>query len=435
MQDDFNSEHGRVTIKNKGVNPEPDSRPVEDAALPTTPKLPVYTTPQTYLGYSGNQPLPAPPPISRESAARERVRRRYVQQRKQGGEWAWVVIAVALLGFVILGGMSAVLLVSASTSQQEILPTATMPLPTAVVARNAFPGSGEFVGQPFTLEDGRTIELIPWDGVSRYTILMMGLDRRPGETGLAYRTDTMLVVSIDPAAASIGVLSIPRDLYVAVPGYSQRQRVNTPMVLGELQQPGYGPTLAMQTVQYNLGMRVHEYVAVDFQAFVVLVDAVGGIDVDVPYTINDPEYPDMNYGYDPFYITAGLHHLDGITALKYARTRHGDNDYRRAERQQQVLFAIRDRVLNFEMLPQLIFQAPTLLSGLDGQVYTGMSLEQMIQLALYLRDIPADNIRVGVIDERYTSNYFTPDGAAVLIPNQAALGALLVEVFGASYSE
>jgi LCP family protein required for cell wall assembly len=264
---------------------------------------------------------------------------------------------------------------------------------------------------------------------------MMGLDRRPGETGLAYRTDTMMLVSIDPHSNSVSILSLPRDLYVEVPGYSALQRINSAMVLGELQRPGYGPTLAMQTAQYNFGIRVHDFLAVDFNAFITLVDTIGGIDVNVPYTINDPQYPNMYYGYEPFYLAAGFHHLDGATALKFARTRHQTSDFERAERQQQVLYAIRDRILDVEMLPQLIVQSPTMLSQLSDNVYTGLNIDQMIQLAWYLKDIEAENIRTGVVDERYTMGYLTPEGASVLVPNRSLIGSLMVDVFGANYSE
>jgi LCP family protein required for cell wall assembly len=207
------------------------------------------------------------------------------------------------------------------------------------------------------------------------------------------------------------------------------------MVLGELQQPGYGPQLAMQTVQYNLGIRVHDYVAVDFNTFITIVDAIGGIDVNVPYNISDPEYPDMNYGYDPFYIKAGEHHLDGTTALKYARTRHGDSDFSRAERQQQVMYAIRDRVLNLNMMPQLITQAPTMWNAVSAGVSTGLTFDQVIQLIWYLKDVSSENIHTGVINESYTIGYMTPRGESVLVPDRARLGTLMVEVFGANYSQ
>ncbi|MCB9452102.1 MAG: LCP family protein [Anaerolineaceae bacterium] len=411
-----------------------NQRSVENsAAAPTIPRNnPVVIPSPTY--YNGGIQPPPPPNMARESAARERMRRRRVQSRR-GGEWAWVVIGGALLAVAMISSMTLFVLLRASSAEQEILPTAVIELPTPVDARNAgngeTPGSGTLV----TLDDGRTIELSPWDGNSRFTILMVGIDRRPGETGLAYRTDTMLLVSIDPVTNSLGILSIPRDLYVEVPGYAELQRVNSPMVLGELQRPGYGPQLMMQTVQYNLGMRIHDYVVVDFRAFIALVDAVGGVDVETTYNISDPIYPDMNYGYDPFYLPAGQHHLDGATALKFARTRHGSSDFQRAQRQQQVLFAIRDRVLNLQILPQLIIQAPSLWNQLSQNINTGLSVDQLIHLALYLKDIPVENIHTGVIDQSYTIGYTTSVGASVLVPDRARIGPLMVDVFGANYSQ
>ena len=359
-----------------------------------------------------------------------------MKSRSRGSEWAWVVIAAAMMGIVIVLGMSVSLVLRVSQSTQEVITTAAAILPTPVDVRADFASLSRASGsERVILSDGRSVALIPWDGTSRFTVLVMGLDRRPGEQGLAFRTDTILLVSLDPISNSLGILSIPRDLYVDVPGYSQLQRVNTPMVLGELRQPGYGPQLAMQTVQYNLGIRVHDYVIVDFNAFIRFVDIIGGIEIDVPYAISDPLYPDMNYGYDPFYIRAGRQIMDGATALKYARTRHGDNDFQRAARQQAVIYAIRNRLLTADALTQLIIQAPTLWAALNEGVYTGLTLEQIIQLALYIRNIPPENIRTGVINEAYTMNWTTPQGAAVLVPDRARLGQLMVEVFGPNYSQ
>lgn len=413
-----------TSTNNRPVYTQPGTR------LPSAPTLANNRPVSTYDYYTEPLRPPPPPPISKESAARERMRRRRVKSR-HGGEWAWVVIAGALLSVVVIISMSAFIILRAATSQEEILPTAVVDLPTPVDARSALGGTG----QQLTLSDGRSITLTPWDGISRFTVLLMGLDRRPGETGLAYRTDTIMLASIDPTTKTIGVLSIPRDLYVEVPGYSELQRINSPMVLGELRQPGYGPQLMMQTAQYNLGIRIHDYVAVDFNTFITLIDAIGGVDVDVPSPINDPQYPNMNFGYDPLYIPAGMQHMDGTLALKYARTRHGDSDFQRAQRQQQVMYAVRDKVLNLDMLPQLIIQSPTLWGELSQGVSTGLSLDQLIQLAWYLKDIPGGNIKTGVVDERYSIFYTTPQGASVLIPDRAKLGNLMVEVFGQNYSQ
>jgi LCP family protein required for cell wall assembly len=374
----------------------------------------------------------------RESPARERNRRRRGRSRRNsGGEWAWVVIAVALLGVVIILSMSVTLLLRTAQEGMNVLPTAVAGLPTPVDARTNFIGAnGELpIGSQVTLDDGRSIVLQPWNGSSRFTVLVMGLDRRPGERGLAYRTDTMMLVSLNPETNELGILSIPRDLYFDVPGYSVPQRVNSAMVLGELEQVNYGPTLAMQTVQYNLGMRVHNYIVVDFQAVIEIIDILGGLDINVPYDIVDYEYPDMNYGYDPLILRAGLQHMNGQTALKFARTRHGDNDFERARRQQMVIYALRDHILDGNLLPQLIVQSPTLLASLEENVYTDLQLDQMIQLALFLKDISQENIRTGVIDSNYIVPWMTSEGASVLVPRRAQLSELLTSVFGADYSE
>jgi len=96
---------------------------------------------------------------------------------------------------------------------------------------------------------------------------------------------------------------------------------------------------------------------------------------------------------------------------------------------------VRDRILSLDMLPQLIIQAPSLMSTWEDNIYTNMTLEQMIRLAWYVKEIPAENIRTGVIDYRYTSDYFTPRGEAVLVPNRSTMGNLMVEVFGSNYSQ
>lgn len=379
--------------------------------------------------------LPMPPAAQRPSGARQRSYHRQVNARQKGGEWAWVVIAAALLGVAVVMSLGMFVLVRASREAPDIVPTSESPVIAELPTPMTFLNDGGLIamGQAINVE-GQRIVLEPWDGQSRLTVLLMGIDRRPGEKGLSYRTDTMLILSLDPRTGEAGMLSIPRDLWVDVPGYGQR-RVNEPMVLGELRQSGYGPRLAMETVQYNLGIRVNHYIVVDFNAFVTIVDALGGIEVDIDYNINDPLYPDMAYGYDPFYLRAGHHLLDGSTALKFARTRHGDSDISRAERQQQVIMAIKDKATSPEMIPVLLANASQLWSAIRDNFYTDIPLEQLIQLGLFIKDLSLESIKRGVIDFSYLSNYTTASGAAVLIPNRARLGGLMVEVFGANYSE
>jgi len=237
------------------------------------------------------------------------------------------------------------------------------------------------------------------------------------------------------------VLSIPRDLYVEIPrdtvvGQSYGfQRINTAYLLGERVREGYGALLAMQAVQYNLGIRIHDYIVFDFQAVIAAIDAIGGVEIDVPRAIVDYAYPDMyTNGYDPLYIPAGRQWMNGELALKYARSRHDSSDFDRARRQQQVIAAVRERILRFEMLPQLLLQASNLWAALSAHVRSGLTLEQWIQLALYAKDVPSENIRYGVLDGRYVQPMLW-NGMSVLAPNRAVIGNLLVEVFGANYNQ
>jgi anionic cell wall polymer biosynthesis LytR-Cps2A-Psr (LCP) family protein len=165
------------------------------------------------------------------------------------------------------------------------------------------------------------------------------------------------------------------------------------------------------------------------------VDAIGGIEIDVPYDIYDYQYPDMYHGFDPFIIRRGVQRLDGATALKFARTRNTDNDFERARRQQMVLFALRDQVLDANTFPQLVVQSPNLLASMSRNVYTSLSLDEILQFALYLRDIPTENIHTGVADSNYSMGFTTQSGAAVLIPQRQALGYLMTDIFGEGYSQ
>jgi LCP family protein required for cell wall assembly len=256
---------------------------------------------------------------------------------------------------------------------------------------------------------------------------MMGIDRRPGEAFIS-RTDSMMVISINPAKDSISVLSIPRDLYVQIPGHGQ-ERINTALVYGS-RGGDYlnGAALAMETVSYNLNIPIDHYILVDFGAFIRIIDILGGIDIEVPYNISDPEYPDMNYGYDPFYLSAGLQHLDGSTALKYARTRHQDSDFQRASRQQQVLMAVRNKALGLGFT-DLVRRAPDLYRQIEEGIRTDLGLDNMVRLAMTVNDVPQENIRSAVLDGNYVTSYRAPNGAAVLLLQQDAAIPLINSLF------
>ncbi len=258
----------------------------------------------------------------------------------------------------------------------------------------------------------------------RVNILLLGIDKRPGE--VYARTDTMILVTVDPNSKTAGMLSIPRDLWVSVPGYNE-DRINKAFYLGEQNgYPGGGPALAMKTVQYNVGVPVHFYVQVDFQGFEQIVDTLGGIEIYVPETIDDPTYPDNNYGYDPFYIEAGQHTLNGHDALRYTRTRHTPGaDFSRAKRQQEVLLAIRDKALQLGMVPKI----PELWNTMAGTVKTDLQLVDILELAQLVDQIDAANIKSAVVDHTMTVDYWTDFGAQVLLPLRDKLRVVVDDMF------
>jgi LCP family protein required for cell wall assembly len=356
-----------------------------------------------------------------------------VEQKKSVlPRWLSVIVGVVF----IFSGVVVSLLVYGSIQafmDQPLNPLAEAAEGVSQVNLNPLPQAG-IVPIP-TVAEGETLPTaIPTSEIladsERVNILVMGIDRRPGEPFIS-RTDTMMLVSVDTQDKEASILSIPRDLYVVIPGFG-RDRINTAFVYGSAgNNPAGGAELAKQTVEYNLGVPVQHYVMVDFNAVTQGIDLLGGIDLTVPYEIYDPTFPDMNYGYDPFYIGAGYQHLDGETALKYARTRHTDNDFNRARRQQQVLLATRDKVLSLGAF-SLIDRAPELLQQF-GQTYrTDLSLGDVIELARVGASIPDENIRNEVLDQNYVSGYLTDAGASVLIPLNDQIAPLLQELY---YSE
>lgn len=267
-----------------------------------------------------------------------------------------------------------------------------------------------------------------WHKKERVTILLLGIDERAGQYG-PWRTDTMIVLTLNPESKTAGMLSIPRDLWVTIPGYGEN-RINTAHYTGDLKKhPGGGPALAIKTVQHNLGVPIHYYLRVNFSGFVKAIDTIGGIDIYVEKDIYDPTYPDNAYGYDPLYIPAGSHHIDGELALKYARTRHGGSDFDRLRRQQQVIMAVRERVLRLDLLPQLLPKLPELLKTVGDAVQTDLQPDEMLSLIQLASQIDDQHIRTAVIDGSMTEPATTPNGAQVLIPIPDKIRAVVDEIF------
>jgi LCP family protein required for cell wall assembly len=263
----------------------------------------------------------------------------------------------------------------------------------------------------------------------RVNVLLLGIDKREGEHG-PWRTDTMIIATMDPKTQSAGMLSIARDLYVPIPMSAQQpypqNRINTANFYGDLNKyPGGGPALAKKTVELNFGVPIHYYVLVDFNGFRQIVNALGGIDVDVPYAIDDNQYPDENYGYKTIHIPAGRIHMDGEMALEYARSRHTTNDFERSKRQMQILLAIRERALRLDILPKL----PTLINQLKDAVQTDLTPSEALALAPAALQIKPEKIRVRAVDQTMTVQIKTDTGADVLWLERERIARAIEELF------
>ncbi len=270
--------------------------------------------------------------------------------------------------------------------------------------------------------------LSPGDG-GRTNVLLLGIDRRNG-TGWAYRTDTILVVTVDPASRAAGILSIPRDLQVPIPGHGE-DRINTANFWGaQGDDPEAGPALLRATIEGNFGIPIDGYLLVDFNVFVQIVDALGGVDVDVPKALHDTRYPNPRpedpYGYKTVHFDPGLQHMDGTQAIEYARSRMSTSDFDRAKRQQQILLALRKKALS----PRGIVRWPALARVVLAGVKTDLGLGGLVRLAFLAARIDPANLQQVVLEHPLVSSYTRVDGAAVLLPNWELIHPVLDELFG-----
>ena len=280
--------------------------------------------------------------------------------------------------------------------------------------------------------DANAISLTPWDGASRVTILLLGLDYRDWVEEKDYsRSDTMILLTLDPFTKTAGILSIPRDLWVAIPGY-QHGKINTAYYLGEAHKlPEGGPGLAVDTVETFLGVPINYYAQIDFGAFVKFIDEIGGVKIDVPEEITVDLLGSGSATKKK--LKPGLQVLPGEWALAYARARYTKGgDFDRAKRQQQVILGIRDRILSFDLLPSLIAKAPNLYQELASGIHTNLSLNDALKLAALASQVPKENIYQGIINEKMVIFGTSPDGLSILIPIPDKIHMLRNEIFASS---
>lgn len=346
--------------------------------------------------------------------------------------WAGLLLGVLLMVFVAAFIYVAYLFLvwgQSAAAQMPEMPPLEVPKLVRSVAntdQQTASSAGTFL-EPFV----RRIQEAPSPISGRITVLLVGVDARPGQSAAQHLTDSIILLSVNPQTGASGMLSVPRDLKVRPPGFTNDVKINMVHPIGEQRSgPGGGPMLLRETLEDLLGYPIDYYVRINFEGFIQIIDMVGGIEIDVPREINDPKYPDHNYGYDPLYIPAGRQHMDGTLALKYARVRNIDNDYMRARRQQQVIMALKDKLLQPGQLESLLPRLPRLAIAMANLVQTDMPIEKAIALARSVDKLDLDNVTRVVIDQKMgTVEPEYPRLGYVLIPELNKIRAAADAVF------
>ncbi|MEJ2265603.1 MAG: LCP family protein [Anaerolineales bacterium] len=289
------------------------------------------------------------------------------------------------------------------------MPTPPTPVPTpsptaAMVAEDwgYFPGPSI----PVSIGVGPPANPIP-QPEGQVNILLLGSDQRLGDYG--FRTDTILLLTLNPHDGTANLTSFPRDLYVYIPGWTT-QRINTAQAHG-----GFDTTV--MTFQYNFGVRPDYFIMINLWSFVEVIDSLGGVDVEVAVPLGDHR---DGRGY--FRVPAGTYHMDGETALWYVRSRYTSNDFDRTRRQQEVIEATYRKLLSLDGIKR----APKLFKTYSDSVTTNMTfgdVAPLLPMAAYLTD--SSRVNRYYIGPGEVTGWITPGGAQVLLPNREAILSIM----------
>jgi LCP family protein required for cell wall assembly len=248
-------------------------------------------------------------------------------------------------------------------------------------------------------------------------IVLLGSDMRPEESvhrrvgtrhSDLWRTDAIIIMSLDVEDNTLRMLNIPRDLWVDIPGHGYG-RINSAELWGELAEEGGGPDAVKQTIHNNLGIPIHYYGQADFEGFIHVVDTLGGLDVAV-----DCPLPARN-------LEAGIHHMDGVEVLKYMTSRKDYSDFDRGRRQRRVLMALWDQALTPGIIPRL----PELWVTMADNFQTDLPLDKVINLAYFGLQLKPRNIHQASINRKHVEDWIAPNGAMVLRPREEELREFL----------
>lgn len=270
----------------------------------------------------------------------------------------------------------------------------------------------------------------------RINLLLLGMGG-VGHDG-PYLTDTIILVSLKPTEKKVALLSIPRDLVMPIPGYGWR-KINNANAYGEVANPGYGANLTVKTISNVFQIPIHYYLRIDFAGFTDFIDELGNIKVCVEKSFIDGQYPTKDYKIQTISFTAGCQMMDGETALKFVRSRHGNNgegsDYARSKRQQKIILATKDKLLSFSTLTN-----PLTIKKLYNQYFdhiaTNIEIWEMIRLAQLGKGIGKDDIITQSLDEGRDEELeivIGENGAFLLQPpggNYDKIRKLVADIFG-----
>jgi LCP family protein required for cell wall assembly len=276
----------------------------------------------------------------------------------------------------------------------------------------------------------------------RINILLLGSDTDQKFTNADgshnYLAQSDIVVTIDPASKTVGMLSIPRDFWINVPGggmhkLDEAYSLGGPALGTGAYSPG-GVALSRLTIFQDFGIPINYYAWVGLDGFVKVINTVGGVDVDVLHPITDDNYPnDVGnttgdlYAYKRLYIPPGPQHLSGPEALEYVRSRHADlvGDFGRSARQQQVLSALKTKLNN----PDIVSKLPEIANDLNGYVKTDMQLSDVFKLMNFARSLNPNSINRVILGPPYSSDGNTADGKSVVFPDCGKIVPVISQMF------
>ena len=263
-----------------------------------------------------------------------------------------------------------------------------------------------------------TDKILQGENNDRINILLLGMggEGHPGP----YLTDTMIIASIKPSENKVALISIPRDLSVPIPGYGWR-KINNANHFGEMKEKNSGPKFAAEVVSKVFDIPIDYYLRVDFSGFEKLIDELGGVKINVENSFVDPTFPTDDYGYQTVSFKQGWQKMDGLTALNYARSRHGSNnensDFARSKRQQQVLQAIKDEALSFTTFLSYR-KISSLIDMYKDHMVTNLDIWEIYKLVKLAKKIDGQNITNLVIDNGENGPLYATNinGAYLLLP-------------------